>query len=448
MSQRLLEEHLRIFLLRTGPSAARGICQALGISQPTFSRLVSQAKIPILRTGKGRLTQYALTRSGLWGKPEIPVFSVDEEGKIAPSAVLHGVLPRGFYLESNFPTIATKFHPSLPYLFEDLRPSGFLGRLLPRLHPDLDLPDDIQIWTDDHCLKYLTQYGWDLTGNFILGDAAYEGYLRGRMKGPAVVPVADRGRLYPRAADQVLITGGPAGSSAAGEQPKFLATCETVNGRIPVLVKFSPPLNDTIGRRVADLLVCEHIAHEVLRGCGFASAKSCLISGGNRLFLEMERFDRTSKNGRKGVISLRALDLEFVGNLRTWSDTAEALFRQKRIDQAAYQRIVWLEVFGRLIGNTDRHHANISFFAEGEHLAGLAPVYDMLPMLYAPQQNQLVERNFDPPPPKVPEIPFWSEALAAAGRFWDQVRSHPQISPEFKLMTADNGQVLAKQGHY
>ena len=261
-----------------------------------------------------------------------------------------------------------------------------------------------------------------------------------------VVQDSEREEIYPRNADLVMSAGIP-GSSAAGEQPKFLSVRATENGWVPVLVKFSPPISDAIGRRVADLLVCEHLAHELLRTHGQISLNSCLLTADNRLFLEMERFDRTITKGRKGLISLRALDLEFVGSLRSWPDTAAALFRQKRIDLSAYQNIIWLEAFGRLIGNTDRHHGNISFFTEGEKLLGLAPVYDMLPMLYAPQQNQLVERSFEPTPPKTFELPVWNEALAAARDFWGRVGSHPQISGPFKTLTAENEPRLVNLGN-
>ena len=135
--------------------------------------------------------------------------------------------------------------------------------------------------------------------------------------------------------------------------------------------------------------------------------------------------------------------LEFVGKLKSWSETAESLFNQKRIDQATCQAIVWLEVFGKLIGNSDRHHGNISFFCDGEKITGLAPVYDMLPMMYAPQQNQLVARSFDPAPPKSFEIPVWNNALTAARSFWSHVQQHSQISKEFKILIAENESKLA-----
>jgi hypothetical protein len=158
----------------------------------------------------------------------------------------------------------------------------------------------------------------------------------------------------------------------------------------------------------------------------------------------MERFDRNTKGGRIGLVSLRALDLEFVGQLRSWTETAESLWKQKIIDHSTYQRIVWLEVFGKLIGNTDRHHGNISFFCEGEKVTNLAPVYDMLPMMYAPQQNQLVERPFNPAPPKSAEISVWNSALAAAKDFWKQVQKHPRISKGFTQQTSYHETILSK----
>lgn len=74
---------------------------------------------------------------------------------------------------------------------------------------------------------------------------------------------------------------------------------------------------------------------------------------------------------------------------------------------------------------------------------GLAPVYDMLPMMYAPQQNQLVTRTFNPELPKSDEKTVWNEALSAARDFWAQVQKHSMISDEFKKLAAKNASSLA-----
>lgn len=441
LDQEFLFEKLLKYLSRSGPSSAKTLCEFLHISQPAFSRLI-QGHDSILRVGRGRQILYALGKPGAWGKPEVPVFSIDEQGTLGRAAFLYPICPKGFYLESRVETLSTRIYESLPYFFEDSRPSGFLGRLVPRLYPHLDFPQDINAWTDEDCLLYLARCGWNLIGNFIIGEESCEHYLANRMKRLDVVEENDREKRYPEIADLVLSKGIP-GSSAAGEHPKFLSIRETKKGLLPVMVKFSPPVVDAISRRVADLLICESIAHDVLRKHGKTAPQSSLIWGKDRLFLEIERFDRNSSGGRRGIITLRALDLEFVGKLKSWSDTAEALFRQKKIDPAAHQDILWLETFGKLIGNTDRHHGNISFFCDGEKIFGLAPAYDMLPMHYAPQQNQLVIRTFDPAPPTISEIPVWNDAWAAGGEFWAQVRRHPQVSEEFKSLTADNESKLS-----
>src|SRR5690606_41232569 len=55
------------------------------------------------------------------------------------------------------------------------------------------------------------------------------------------------------------------GSSAGGEQPKFLARLLDGSGaERSVLVKFSAPMDQTPGRRWADLLACEWLALEIL----------------------------------------------------------------------------------------------------------------------------------------------------------------------------------------
>ncbi len=437
LDQQSLFEKLVNHLAQSGPLKAKDLCEFLKISQPALSRIIAQGPHSILRIGRGRHTLYARKKLGPWGKPEIPVSSIDEKGTLGQVATLHPISPRGFYLESHVETLSTRYYKGLPYFFEDLRPSGFLGRLVPRLYLNLGFPEDINVWTDDDCLLYLVRCGWDLIGNFMIGEVSYEEYSKNRMRRLDVIPEDDREKAYPELADLVLSTG-IAGSSAAGEQPKFLSIRETQGGLLPVIVKFSPPIEEAISRRIADLLVCEHIAHEVLRKHGRASPQSSLVRGGGRLFLEMERFDRNISGGRRGVLSLRALDLEFVGELRSWAETAESLFRQKKIDQDTCQNIVWLEVFGKLIGNTDRHHGNISFYSDGEKITGLAPAYDMLPMMYAPQQNQLVVRSFDPAPPKFFEIPVWNNAVIAARDFWSQVQREPQISEDFKTLTSDN----------
>ena len=70
--------------------------------------------------------------------------------------------------------------------------------------------------------------------------------------------------------------------------------------------------------------------------------------------------------------------------------------------------------FCQLIGNTDMYDGNLSF-VPGEPGLRLAPVYDMLPMLYAPQRGvELPERQFAARLPLPSERELWHQAARAA----------------------------------
>ena len=72
-----------------------------------------------------------------------------------------------------------------------------------------------------------------------------------------------------------------------------------------------------------------------------------------------------------------------------------------------------LEWFGRCIANIDMHFGNLSFFwskVEDTVSLNLAPIYDMLPMLYAPEKSEIVERMF-----RLPRAAEVDTALVLAG---------------------------------
>lgn len=432
-------DDIKRYLQRAGASSAKDVMRHLNISQPVFSRLVGRMERDILVAGGARSTRYALKREMPDVGGAVPIYKIDERGESHHMAVLHAIWPKGFYLEAKVEDINNGFFDDLPYFLEDLRPNGFLGRMVPKRHPELNAPDDIRLWSADHCLKYLTRFGADSIGNFILGDKAFGLYLA-QVKNPAdLVGIEEMPFAYAKMANDV-ITFGPAGSSAGGEQPKFLA----VKGadRIPVLVKFSPPVVDQISGRMADLLMCEHIAHGVMEGHGFQAAKSEIIRHDGRVFLEIERFDRVGATGRRGLISLGALCAQFAGIFNRWSEATGELARQKIIDADAQTTIRALEMFGRLIANTDMHMANLSFFTKGEAIAGLSPVYDMLPMMYAPRNAQIIELNFDPPLPRPLDADIWDRALSAACDFWNRVSTCEEISAGFKSIARVNAEKL------
>jgi len=431
---------LRRFLADAGPSSGRKGRGILDISQAAFSILVSSAPDEILVTGRGRSTRYSARRRIPGVGLEIPIYAIgDGQSPNRRIATLHSLEPDGFYLKAQDDGLDSAFFDDLPYFLHDLRPTGFLGRLIPRRHPELGLPEDIRYWSANHCLRYLVSHGWDTPGNLVLGDEAFRLYLAAVQAPPNLVAPDDRARIYPQLASDVL-AAGPVGSSAAGEHPKFLATRASDNQ--PVLVKFSPPVGDDSGRRIADLLICEHLALQVLAERGQPAARSELVEAEDRVFIEVERFDRAGMQKRRGTLSLTALDSQFVGKLGRWTDTVEELVRQRRAAQEDLQRTRFLEVFGRLIANTDMHPGNLSFFIRGEKCEGLAPAYDMLPAAYAPRDGPGLDAPFTPPPPVPSEAGVWEPALEAAITLWKRTAGQPAISSEFRAIAAANAASL------
>jgi hypothetical protein len=91
-----------------------------------------------------------------------------------------------------------------------------------------------------------------------------------------------------------------------------------------------------------------------------------------------------------------------------------------------------LDAFGELIANTDRHFGNVTLFDQYQGRFELAPVYDMLPMLFAPQQDFLIERTFIPPQPKAASLGAWRSARVMALAFWDRLIDEMRLSPQFR----------------
>jgi hypothetical protein len=226
---------------------------------------------------------------------------------------------------------------------QDARPAGFLGRTVPQRYPDLALPPRVNDWSDEHFLRYLTQRGSDCTGDLILGTAALDHFLAGD-ESPEV-PQASCATRYPELAREAM-AGTLPGSSAHGEHPKFTARLRADTLVTHVLVKFSPARTTLIGQRWADLLLAEHVAHEVLREHGIAAAQSRWLEYGEHAFLETQRFDRIGPRGRRGAVSLLSVDACLFGALDSWTRAAERLERARRISQSDAGSLCLLDAFG------------------------------------------------------------------------------------------------------
>jgi len=400
-------------------ASGKELASLLGISQATLSRLVAAAGDRICRLGRARATRYALTRSIPTLGTRLPVRKIDETGTMRPFGVLH-LLANGRHWLERAAGKSERFE-GLPHFAWDMSPQGYIGRAFSTLYPELELPPRISDWNDDHRLIALARRGEDCVGNLIIGDESFTRFL-------ASTPQAVRRDEYPEHARRSL--EGQPGSSAGGEQPKFGVYSE---GR-HVLVKFAGGEAGPITQRWQDLLVCERGALEVVRHAGIPAASAQLFDREGTRFLEVERFDRVGPRGRKGLLSLFVLGAEYLGYLNNWTRASRDLLDAKRIDAEDARRMRWLDTFGQLIGNTDRHFGNLSFLVGESGTLQLAPAYDMLPMLLAPQGTNIVERPFEPRPPTADNFDVWSDAARHAVAYWGRLGESSELSSGMRVL--------------
>lgn len=423
--------------LNDGTATSAELEQLLGQSQSQVSRLLRELirRDSVVRIGSTRGARYARLRSveGIGGR--WPLRRVGDDGHVRDLGVLHALAGTEFYFESgNAGFEWTGVTDGLPYFLEDQRPAGFLGRGVPQRYPELALPQRVTDWSDDHYLRYLTQRGSDSVSDLILGDASLDDYLslaRRRTR----VPASEREQRFPQLVADVM-EGAQPGSSAHGEHPKFAVLLDEGAASRHVLVKFSPSIATAVGQRWSDLLVTECIAQQVLAAAGIAAARSRIQKFGDRTYLEVDRFDRAGVDGRLGVSSLYAIDSSLYGKLDNWTDSASRLARDRRIDAATLETVRLVETFGSLIANTDRHFGNLAFFDQYDGRFRLAPVYDMLPMLYAPEHDQLAVRSFTPADPSSANLHEYGRARALAERFWRNCAQDERISEAFRRICA------------
>jgi hypothetical protein len=328
----------------------------------------------------------------------------------------------------------------------DVRPQGYLGRAIARrITRLLGVPEDPRQWSDDHTLLYLQAAGEDLPGSLVIGEDCLLRALA-PIESRQIVPEAERAGHYPRLASESM-TSLP-GSSAGGEQPKFL-THVADNGNSPraVLVKFSPPLDETTGERWADLLACEALALRMLSEQGLARPGARLLDAGGRRFLEVPRSDRTPGGGRIGVVSLCALcpEADSHGIASAWPRSTAELERRGFIDAETRTDVARLHAFGQLIGNTDMHGGNLAFWLDDSLPFRLAPAHDMLPMLWSPgPQGEISSPDFAPAPPLPGNEENWRVAAGWAEAFWSLAAECRDLSAPFRQIARDAGETLRR----
>lgn len=448
-----------IQILREGSQPARALYERIGISQPTLSRLVSQLGESILRFGKARQTQYALRRK-LGAHTTFPLYRVNTTGNLEQWGALHPIMPEGYLVE----TWATpqnearmELHQGLPWFLQDMRPQGFLGRSFARFHgPLLGLPVDPNRWSDDQTLLALANAEDNSPGNLLVGEESAASFQTDTLftceDEPSLSIQSDcRLQMYPRLASWAL-SGEVVGSSAGGEQPKFNTEILRDGKLVHVMVKFTAPQDNAATQRWRSLLICEHIAFQVLSALFPCSASELLTAdadGVPQLFLEAPRFDRLGRRGRLGVVSLKALDDEYTGLATDWPKIAAALVQSGKLNESVYRQVQKLHAFGVLIGNSDMHTGNLSFLVDDitkpEPAYTLAPVYDMLPMSLAPRPSGQIPDAL--PTPKIsvnPPLDIWKEILPLAIHYWRQVAGHPGVADDVKQIAQRQIEILSR----
>ncbi|MBJ7310360.1 type II toxin-antitoxin system HipA family toxin YjjJ [Rugamonas sp. CCM 8940] len=431
-------------LLKDGPRETAGLLADLKISQPTFSRLWPGLQNGIA-LGATRRRRYALRRQIAGVPTPLPLFRVAEDGQAAPLGQLE-VLEGGWFALTFPAGHDYLLFQGMPFFLRDLRPQGFLGRMAPAQNKDLDLPDDILRWSDDHVLKYLSRRSEHAAGDIVVGNESYARFLASPQdEANAPLAASRRQSRYPRLAEQAM-QGDPPGSSAGGEQPKFTQIIARDDQKMEhVIVKFSPRTDSAGGRRWGDLLICEHLALDTLRRHNIAAATTSIVEAEQRVFLEVLRFDRHGQNGRLPMLTFAALDGELGMLDQSWTAVARELGRQQMLSQADQRTVEILDLFGALIGNTDRHHGNIAaaWALQGPHR--LLPCYDMLPMLYRPNQHgEVVPREWAASSVRNMELRHLERCYAMAMDFWQAVFDDPRIEDEFKRLMARHVAIMAQ----
>ena len=409
-----------------GPLHASALRERLGVSPATLMRMVRDAGPDVLRLGRARATRYALRQ--VWpalGGSRFPLFRITESGAAVSAGELMTLaanqsvtMPHGAVVDG------------LPVELADARPAGFLGRHFAAVHADLRLPPHLADWSTHHILLAMSRRGEDLPGDMLIGDESFARWQ-------TLENVSRTRAEYPAIAD-ATIAGHPPGSSAGGERPKFGVVSE---GRHR-LVKFAArsATGDVVARRWCDLLILEGLALAIVESRGIAAARTELIEAPSHWFLESERFDRVGARGRAAVLSLAAVHHDAAD---AWARAAVSLREAGRLTAEDARRLRWLDAFGALIGNTDRHQHNILFFPDRAGFR-LAPAFDQVSMLYAPAADgQVPARTFTVPTATSDTLEVWEEARSAAREYWARGSDDSRLSDDARGFCAANARLLA-----
>lgn len=423
-------------LLKHAPSLSSLELQAAtGKSQASISLGLKQLGAQVVKLGAARSTRYALTQDilGLPASHELLWNGPDLLGDVSQRfGSLTYLQNDGLYVQLGHHVWQTQGR--LPWFLTPLKPQGFLGRELARVRPDF--PNDPDDWTFEQVLYMAINHVNDPVGTFFIGVSETSNFA-------ATNDTLQKAEHYEHLATTIG-AGLPAGSSAAGEQPKF--TARQRNGEC-FIVKFSPPRGTPFGVRWHQLLHLEMRALQALQANGIACAETAIVKTAKRTCLESRRFDRGEGATMRHIVSAAAVHDEFIRTLRVnWVVTCEALVKQQLLSGSDARNVVMSYLFGQFIGNSDMHFGNLSFFVDDviNPIFVPTPIYDMLPMMWRPDIHS---GNLDPSPLREPVLPIGYSAEVALARtwaidYWQQASSDAEISAELRALSAENARRL------
>ncbi|MDX2013625.1 MAG: HipA domain-containing protein [Myxococcaceae bacterium] len=337
----------------------------------------------------------------------VPLFIVREDASVDELGLWHHEARTLELVAKGFPFLGPGRHViegTLPWLFWEMFPSGFLGARFRRAFPELRLTD--ARWPTDagECLRALSQRGEDLPGNVLVGAET-----KGRFERD-YLPALLAGRLkrddVARVIDESLDANGPGtSSSVGGERPKVLLH-DVGESRSEMLLKFTPPLDTPLGIRWKNLLRFEALCGETLRHHGIAAvatrASFQFLPWAPRAGLLMRRYDRVPVGGRRGTATLWALATE-----RGLGDAAaptvlHALHADGLVTAADAALVERVHRFSAAIGNTDAHLGNYGLLFDASGAAAVAPFFDISPMVFAPRADELPDVRLTPRTEPIP----------------------------------------------
>lgn len=430
-------------LSHRGIASSQQLQEATGKSQATVSRLLADLAGQVLTLGRARATRYALPRPIRGLAAQQPIWWTDVDGHVSEIGTLSFIAGEQVCIADSA-YFAAGPSRELPWALSPLKAQGFLGRLHAQRLAGAGLEGDPERWSLESTL-YSALFLHDASGAITLGQAS--------ATRPQHEPMPRSGKALRAALDAVardVARTLPAGSSAGGEQPKFLAVLQgersTPDELQHVIVKFTPPHDTPFGQRWRDLLLAEHLASQVLARHGLAAARTRIETTESRTYLISERFDRFGAHGRCHAVAIGEVHKAFVPDHYThWAASSSVLARQGRLAEADHQAIATLLAFGRLIGNTDMHSGNLALFVALDDLPRgrftLAPAYDMLPMRWRP--NASLGGNPDYSAFAPDRASLSSAAVPIARDYWAALAGHGEASRALRDTAAEMHERLA-----